>query len=197
MQVNDNAQQVHAMIAPAKARSPSLKVRMEHHALGASLKACAKKQRRLQAKSQWDEKKISDLKAHNNQLLQDILQECRASNKIIDEAMSEACKLSREAVEMINEANAKINDANKRITAERTHASTKICEERVFQSSQSARLDQKLEDSLNKHQREHESSMKILVDKHNKMYQQVQMNMVPFHRSCMMSVQFGKAQSSI
>jgi hypothetical protein len=110
--------------------------------------------------------------------LQDILRERRASNKIIDEAMSEARKLSREAVEMINEENAKINDADKRIIAERTLASAKICDERVFQSSQSARLRQKLEDSLNKHQREHESSMKILVDNSNKKYQQVQMNMV-------------------
>ncbi len=73
MQVNDNAQQVHAMITPAKARSPLLKVRMECHALRASFEASAKKQRRLQAKSQWDKKKISDLKTDNNQLLQDIL----------------------------------------------------------------------------------------------------------------------------
>jgi hypothetical protein len=151
MQVNDNAQQVHAMIAPAKARSPLSKVRMERHALRASLEASVKKQRRLQAKSQRGEQKISDLNAHSNQLLQDILRECHASNKIIDEAMSEARKLSREAVEMINEENAKINDADEPIIAECAHASTKISEERVFQSSQSARLHQKLEDSLDKH----------------------------------------------
>ncbi len=82
--------------------------------------------------------------------------------------MSEAPKFSRVAVEMMNEANAKINEADKCIIEERADASTKICEERVFQSSQFARLHQKLEDSLNKNQCEHESSIKILVDKSDK-----------------------------
>ncbi len=151
---------------------------MECHNLRASLHASAKKQKRLEEKSQCDSKRIADLKAHNNQLMQDILRERRCSNKIIDESMSEACKLSREAVEVINAANAKMNETDQRIIAVRAHASAKIREERVFQSSRATRLHQKIQDSLDKHQREHESEMKILADKSDKEYHQLQMNMI-------------------
>ena len=41
----------------------------------------------------------------------DIHQEKRASNRMIDEAMSVARKLSREAMEIINNATVKINEA--------------------------------------------------------------------------------------
>jgi hypothetical protein len=112
MQEHVNAQQVHAEIAPAKARSPLSLVKMERHNLRASLQASAKKRQRLEEKSRRDSKRIADLKAHNNQLMQDILRERRCSNKIIDESMSEARKLSREAVEVINAANAEMNEAD-------------------------------------------------------------------------------------
>ena len=84
----------------------------------------------------------ANLKAHNNQLMKDILQERRASNKIIDESMSEAHKLYREAVEMINNAVARMNEADQQVIAECARASAKISKERVFQSSQAIRLHQ-------------------------------------------------------
>jgi hypothetical protein len=71
MQEHVNAQQVHAEIAPAKARSPLSLVKMERHNLRASLQASAKKRQRLEEKSRRDSKRIADLKAHNNQLMQD------------------------------------------------------------------------------------------------------------------------------
>jgi hypothetical protein len=47
--------------------------------------------------------------------------------------MSEACKLSTEALEMINKVNAKMINADEHIVAEHAHASTNICNERLLQ----------------------------------------------------------------
>jgi len=67
-----NVQQICTATAPAKARSPLAKVKRERHSMQASLESSAKKQRLLAGKCQWDQAKISSLKAHNNQLMQDI-----------------------------------------------------------------------------------------------------------------------------
>ncbi len=77
-----------------------------------------KKRRLLEIKSEWDQTKISSLKSLNNQLMQDILRECRTSNKIIDEAMSKAYKLSADAWEMMSEANLKMTKADELIISE-------------------------------------------------------------------------------
>jgi vacuolar-type H+-ATPase subunit H len=58
--------------------------------------------------------------------MQDILRERRASNKIIDEAMSDARKLSTEALEMMREANLQVIKDDERIISERNRASAKI-----------------------------------------------------------------------
>ena len=63
--------------------------------------------------------------------MQDILRECRASNKFIDEAMSDARKLSAEALEMMREANQQMIKADEHIISERICASTQIREEKV------------------------------------------------------------------
>jgi len=112
-------------------------------------------------------------------LMVDIHQEKRASNRMIDEAMSVAHKLSREAVEMINNATVKINEAKQRLIGARAHAaSAKICEERIFQSNRITTLEQQLKDTLNKHEQEHEAATKLLVDRSNKKHHQLQMNMI-------------------
>jgi hypothetical protein len=88
--------------------------------------------------------------------MQDILCERRCSNKIIDETMSKARKLSREAVEIINTASVKMNEADQQVIAVRAHASTKIREERVFKSTRASTSHKKIQDSLDKHQRKNE-----------------------------------------
>jgi hypothetical protein len=121
-----NAQQVRAATAPAKARSPRSKVKRDRRALKASLEASITKRRRLQLTGERNEKKIANLKNRNNQLMQDIIRERRASNKIIDEAMSDARKLSTEALELMREANQQMIKADERVISERNRASAQI-----------------------------------------------------------------------
>ena len=75
MRANDNARQVRAAIAPAKARSPLSKIKRDRTVLRASLGASAKKQRILTAKCHRDQEKITNLKQINNQLMVKILRE--------------------------------------------------------------------------------------------------------------------------
>ena len=58
--------------------------------------------------------------------MQDILQERCVSNKIIDEAMSEARKLSTKELEMMREANLQMIKVNERIISKRNRASAQI-----------------------------------------------------------------------
>ncbi len=173
---DQNAQQVRAAIAPAKACSPLTKVKRDRVVLKASLAASVKKHEHqifeLEAKglrdegtswshiskiSEWqlkgqqDQKKIAKLKACNNQVMQDIIREHRTCNKIIDEAMSDACKLSTEALEMISDANRKCADVESQVFAEHTCAKARIREARELHSRESARLWNKLEEKLKKH----------------------------------------------
>jgi hypothetical protein len=105
--------------------------------------------------------------------MQDIFQERHATNKIIDKAMSEAHKLSADAWEMMSEANLKMTKADELIILERNCASTKIQEERLFQSRESDRLWQRLGNTLHKHHREQESTINLLMAKSNKKYKDV------------------------
>jgi len=50
------------------------------------------------AKCHRDQEKVTNLKQINNQLMVDILREKRASNKIIDDIMIDARRLSSEAL---------------------------------------------------------------------------------------------------
>ena len=76
-----NTQQICAATTLAKERSPLSKVKRDRSALKASLEASVVKQRRLHLTCKRNKKKITDLKKINNQLMQDILQERRTSNK--------------------------------------------------------------------------------------------------------------------
>ena len=76
--------------------------------------------------------------------------EHKAFNKIIDEAISEACKLMTDALVMVREAEVKCSKVDERITVERNLAKTHIRAERMHHSRESARLQQKLEDRLDK-----------------------------------------------
>jgi hypothetical protein len=165
-----NAQQIRAATTPAKARSPLSKVKRDRSALKASLEASSNKQRRLEWSGERNEKKIADLKTINNQLMQDVLRERRASNKLIEDAMFEARKLSTEALEMMREASLKMADVDHRIISVRNCATAQIREERLFQSRESARLQKKLCDTIDKLHREQDASMKISKVKSDKKY---------------------------
>ena len=178
MHANENAREVRAAIAPAKARSPLSKVKRDRSALKASLEASITKRRRLQLTGQRNEKKITNLKILNNQLMRDIFRERRASNKIIDDAMSDARKLSTEALEMMREANQQMIKADECIISERIRASAQIREERLFHSRESARLRRKSVDTIDKLHREQEASMKLSAEKSNKKYDQVKLKMI-------------------
>jgi NhaP-type Na+/H+ and K+/H+ antiporter len=110
--------------------------------------------------------------------MQDILRERRASNKIIDEAMSDARKLSAEALEMMREANQQMIKADEHIISERIRASAQIREERLFHSRESARLRRKSVATIDKLHREQEASMKLSTEKSNKKYDQVKLKMI-------------------
>ncbi len=90
MRASENAQQVRAAIAPAKARSLLSNVKRDRTALRTSLELSAQQQILLLAKCHCNEEKIAHLKRLNNQLMVDLLQEKQASNKIINNAMIEA-----------------------------------------------------------------------------------------------------------
>ena len=121
-----NAQQFCAAITPAKARSPLSKVKRDRRALKASLEASLVKRRRLHLTSERQKQKTVNLKDRNNKLMQDILREHCVSNKIIDEAMTNARKLSIEALEMMREANLQVIKVDEHIISERNRASAKI-----------------------------------------------------------------------
>ena len=173
-----NVQQICAATAPAKARSPLSKVKRDRRAFKASLEASISKQRRLQWTAEQQQKKIAVLKGRNNQLMQDILRERRASNKIIDEAMSDARKLSTEALEMMREANLQVIKDDERIISERNRASAKIREERLFQARESDRLRRQFGVTIDKLHREQEASIKLWMAKSNKKYQDVIIKMI-------------------
>ena len=109
--------------------------------------------------------------------MQDILREHCASNKIIDEAMSDARKLSTEALEIMREANLQVIKDDERIISERNRASAKILKERLFQAIESDRLRRKFGDTINKLHREQEASIKLSTAKSNKKYQYVRIKM--------------------
>ena len=92
--------------------------------------------------------------------------------------MSEARKLSANAWEMMSEANLKMTKADELIISERNRVSTKIQEERLFQSRESARLRQRMENTINKHHCEQESTIHLLMAKSNKKYEDIQLKMI-------------------
>jgi hypothetical protein len=172
-----NVQQICAATAPAKARSPLFKVKRDRRAFKASLEASITKRRRLQWTAERQQKKIADLKGRNNQLMQDILRERCASNKIIDKAMSDARKISTEALEMMREANLQVIKDDEHIISKRSRASANIQEERLFQARESDRLRRKCGDTIDKLHREQEASIKLSTAKSNKKYQDVRIKM--------------------
>ena len=177
MRGNENASQVRAAIAPAKARSPLSKVKREHIGLRLSLESSAKKRRKLAATCHRDQEKIANLKRINNQLMVDILREKRASNIIIDKAMIDARHLSAKALDMMSNANKTYREAQAVVVAERNLANARVREERVFHSRASTRLQQNLEDKLDKQNREQDASMRIMLAKSNKKFDKLRSEM--------------------
>ena len=140
MRANENACQVRAAIAPAKAKSSLSKIKRDCTVLRASLGASAKKQRILTAKCHRDQEKITNLKRINNQLMVNILREKKASNIIINKAMNDARLLSAKALDMMSNANKTYREAQAQVIAERNLANARVREERVHHSRASTRL---------------------------------------------------------
>ena len=161
-------QRINYIIAPAKARSPLSKVKRDRHILKASLAASAQKRHSLEIKSQRDQDKIAQLKLSNNQLKVDILCERRASNKIIDEAMVEARRLSAEALEMMSKANDMCDEAEAKIIAERNRASARLREERAHHSRESVQCRQKQVAAIDKLHQEQASLVEEIQSKSKK-----------------------------
>ena len=92
--------------------------------------------------------------------------------------MSEARKLSSEALEMMRDANLKTMEADNQVISKQNNASAMIQEERSFHSKESATLRRKMVDTIDKLNREQEASMKILTAKSNKRYEQVRIKMI-------------------
>ncbi len=91
--------------------------------------------------------------------MQDNNRKRKASNKIIDEEMSDGCKLTADAFVMMREAGIKCSKVIERITAECNLATTCIRTERMHHSRESAKLQQKLEDRLDKQNHEQDASI--------------------------------------
>ncbi len=87
--------------------------------------------------------------------------------------MSEARKLSSEALEMMRDANLKTMEADNQVISKRNNASAMIQEERSFHSKESATLRRKMVDTIDKLNREQEASVKKLTAKSNKRYEHV------------------------
>jgi hypothetical protein len=178
MRASENAQQVRAAIAPTKARSPLSKVKRDRTALRTSLELSARKQILLSAKCHRNKEKITHLKRLNNQLMVDLLREKRAPNTIIDDAMIEARRLSAEALDMMTMAEKIQADAEVRIMNEQSHATTQLRQERAHSASASSRLRGKLATSIDKLNREQESSLKLLKLKSNKKYEKARNDVI-------------------
>ncbi len=101
----------------------------------------------------------------------DLPQEKQASNKIIDEAMVEARRLSAKALDMMTTAQKNHVDAEVCIMNERSHVTTLLCQEHAHSAGESARLREKLVTTINKLYREQESSINQLRFKSNKKYE--------------------------
>ena len=87
----------------------------------------------------------------------DILREKRAPNKIIDDIMIDARRLSSEALEMMSQANEKSAKAEERIINERKCASVQLHKERARNSRELARLRQKLPSKRSTESMNHQS----------------------------------------
>jgi hypothetical protein len=103
----------------------------------------------------------------------DILRKKRASNKIIDDIMIDACWLFSEALEMMSQASEKSAKAEEHTINERKRASAQLHKERANNSRESARLWQKLVTTIKKVNQEHESSINLFRLKSDKKYDKV------------------------
>jgi hypothetical protein len=177
-QASDNAQQVCAAIAPAKARSPLSKVKRDRTALRISLELSARGRTLLSVKCHRNQENIALLKRLNNQLMVDLLREKRASNTIIGDAMIEAHRLSAKALDMMTMAEKIQADAEVRIMNEQSRATTQLRQERAHSASASSQLRGKLATSIDKLNREQESSLKLLKLKSNKKYEKARNDVI-------------------
>jgi hypothetical protein len=91
--------------------------------------------------------------------------------------MSDARKISTEALEMMREANLQVIKDDEHIISKRSRASANIQEERLFQARESDRLRRKCGDTIDKLHREQEASIKLSTAKSNKKYQDVRIKM--------------------
>ena len=108
----------------------------------------------------------------------DILREKKASNIIIDKAMINTRLLFAKALDMLSYANKTHREAQAQVTAERNLANARVREERVHHSRAATRLQQNLEDKLDKHTREQDTSMSLMLSKSNKKFVKLRCKML-------------------
>jgi len=83
--------------------------------------------------------------------------------------MIDACHLSAKPLDMMSDADKTYTEAQAQFIAEHNLANA-ICKERVHHSRAPTRLRQNLEDKLNKHNREQDASMSLMLSKSNKKF---------------------------
>ena len=165
---NNNAQQVRAAIAPAKVRSPITKVKRDRVCLTARLAKSRKSKLRLEEEVEKHTTTITNLKTHIKELGQELRQERKASNIIIDDAMKDARQLSKDAIEMMEEAKKKCAAADNNAIAERDRAASSVRKERAIHARQEANHEEKVKATLEKRDREYEATINEIKVAHDK-----------------------------
>ena len=84
--------------------------------------------------------------------------------------MNDARLLSAKALDMMSYINKTYREAQAQVIAERNLANARVREERVHHSRASTWLRQNLEDKLDKHTREQDTSMSLMLSKSNKKF---------------------------
>ena len=79
--------------------------------------------------------------------------------------MNDARLLSAKALNMMSYADKTYREAQAQVIAEHNLANARVREERVHHSRASTRLRQNLEDKLDKHTREQDTSMSLMLSK--------------------------------
>ena len=92
--------------------------------------------------------------------------------------MNDAHLLSAKALDMMNYADKIYREAQAQVIAEHNLENARVREEIFHHSRASTRLRQNLEDKLDKHTHEQDSSMSLMLSKSNKKFDQLRCKML-------------------
>ena len=136
--------------------------------LTARLAKSRKSKLRLEEEVEKHTTTITNLKTHIKELGQELRQERKASNIIIDDAMKDARQLSKDAIEMMEEAKKKCAAADNNAIAERDRAASSVRKERAIHARQEANHEEKVKAILEKRDREYEATINEIKVAHDK-----------------------------